>query len=301
MDFRHVIEMLPAKRSTDQEIISYLNELRARFGSWLHQDEFGPARREQTAALRDIVSTLKAIQRHLDGGLEHLKARFGAFLRAENDFDAPALLIMIAAASSLRRELKRSGASPQSVGWASLLECRLNTLSVQFDYMDTKTYDVLHWIAQTKNFKLCDSLKHDFGLADAQQWLTGYWHVISASLDELNEPRGAEERSSLKLLVDLLCTLWERETGEPVTAHGIVQDVYKGEAVTAAGRFVTAAVEVMLPDETWLEQHAEFATAPRAQTFLPDESTHRARQILVIMSDFVKRRNSGQSGELPAD
>jgi hypothetical protein len=93
-------------------------------------------------------------------------------------------------------------------------------------------------------------------------------------------------------LVEELCQLWEQETGKPVTAHGFVKDAYTSRVETDAGRFVTAAVEAMLPDKSWFDQHPQFAHSVRAETFLADDryQPNRAGQILVIMRDFVARR-----------
>jgi hypothetical protein len=49
---RDLVALLPVKKSSDEQIVDYLADLRARFPRWLHQDEFGPNRREQTASLR---------------------------------------------------------------------------------------------------------------------------------------------------------------------------------------------------------------------------------------------------------
>ena len=55
-DFKRLMAMLPAKQSPDEQISAFLVYLRARFQRWLHQDEFGPTRRQQTAALRALKS-----------------------------------------------------------------------------------------------------------------------------------------------------------------------------------------------------------------------------------------------------
>ena len=128
------------------------------------------------------------------------------------------------------------------------------------------------------------------GLADAELWLNAYWNVVDKTLCELNERGGAEERVSLKLLVEQLCEFWERETGGPVTAHGMSKLEYTQRTETAAGRFVTAAVDAMLPELFWFDEHREFSHSVRAMTFLPSRQADRARQILAIMRDFVKRR-----------
>ncbi len=129
---------------------------------------------------------------------------------------------------------------------------------------------------------------------DAECWLNGYWDVLVETLNRLNDRRGGQERISLKLLVEELCHLYERETEELVTAHGIKGDEYTSHVETTSGRFVTEAVQAMLPENAWFDQHAEFARSLRAETFLPGEKESQrqralARQILVIMMDFVAR------------
>jgi hypothetical protein len=118
--------------------------------------------------------------------------------------------------------------------------------------------------------------------------------VLVEALHKLSDRRGAQERVSLKLFEEL-CNLYERETGELVAAHGIKEDVYTSRAETKPGRFVRAAVEAMLPNQPWFDQHIQFADPACADTFLPDEQGDhrrkaRARQILAITRNFVSRR-----------
>src|SRR5262249_56289467 len=64
-----LLAMLPAKQSSDDQILDFLVELRARFQRWLHQDEFGPTPRHQTPALRPFNKSLQTLQRQLARGL----------------------------------------------------------------------------------------------------------------------------------------------------------------------------------------------------------------------------------------
>ena len=66
--FRPLLAMLPAKQSSDDQILAFLVDLRARFQRWLHQDEFGPTRAQQTAALRALRKSIKTLQRQLAKG-----------------------------------------------------------------------------------------------------------------------------------------------------------------------------------------------------------------------------------------
>jgi hypothetical protein len=175
------------------------------------------------------------------------------------------------------------------------------TLFAQIEAVDDTTDGEIALTALYRNFELSQTAaSEEFGLLDAQCWLNGYWNVLVETLNRLNDQRGAQERVSLKLLVEELCQLWEQETGKAVTAHGFVEDVYTSRVETDAGRFVTAAVEAMLPDKSWFDQHTQFAHSVRAKAFLPDEQGDRrqrdlARQILVIMRDFVAARRSRSS------
>ena len=55
----------------------------------------------------------------------------------------------------------------------------------------------------------------------------------------------------------------------------------------------------MLPEQSWFDKHGAFSQPVRAQTFRPYRQSDRARQILVIMRDFVKRRSKIQEDALP--
>lgn len=122
--------------------------------------------------------------------------------------------------------------------------------------------------------------------------------VVDEALCALNERGGADGRVSLRLLVQELCKLWECETGRPVTAHGMTKLEYTQRTETEAGRFVPAAVEAMLPEPAWFDDHSQFSGPVRAMTFLTSNSPHRARQILVIMRDFVRRAERSKKTRL---
>jgi len=74
------------------------------------------------------------------------------------------------------------------------------------------------------------------------------WNVLVEALNRLNDQRGAQERVSLKLLVEELCNLYDVKRKSQRPAHGVKGDEYTACAETKSGRFVTAAVEAMVPD-----------------------------------------------------
>jgi hypothetical protein len=297
----HLVAMLPATKSSRADVVAQLVDLRARFHGWLHQDEFGPRRGEQTAALRAHIKLVRELCQLLQKGRSRSRDRIDAALRNSNDGLSPTVAALGEAAANVESELQIAGASNPDIGWFSRVRRCAGRLSEQIETLDDTTDGEIALTAVYRNFERSQTVaSEEFGLVDAECWLNGYWNVLVETLNTLNDHRGAQERVSLKLLVEELCLLWEQETGLLATAHGIVKDVYTSRTETDAGRFVTAAVEAMLPEKAWFDQHAEFARSVRAKTFLPDEKGSRrqrglARQILVIMRDFVARR-SGPSG-----
>jgi hypothetical protein len=285
-----LVTLLPAKRSTHEQAVVYLVDLCARFQRWLHQDEFGPHRSQQTAALRALLKLLSSLQKQLLKGSSLLKGRLNESLRSKNDPSRPVMQALYEAAADIQSDLRTAEAPNRDLIWVSKLRNCIETLIAQSQSLDTNTDGAISVTAWQRKFDLSQAAGLDFGSADVESWLTGYGDVLTRTLNKLTSRGGAEERVSLKLLVEQLCEFWERETDSQVTAHGQVKNVYTGQAETIAGRFLTAAVEAMLPDQSWFEERAEFAHSVRAQTFLPGAQKHRARQILVIMRDFVKRR-----------
>jgi hypothetical protein len=78
------------------------------------------------------------------------------------------------------------------------------------DATDSQIFDT----ALLRHFELSRTTKR-LSLAKAERWLHGYRDVLDITLERLKIRRGADERSSLKFLVEELCALWERETGLP--------------------------------------------------------------------------------------
>ena len=290
-ELRTVVANLPRKTSHEDVIVTYLVDLRAHFQRWLHQDEFGPSCKEKAAALRVLVKSFEKLQKQLDKIPPALWTRLDKALRDGADPSTTIMQAIYEAAADLECELRTAGVPNEQVQRASQLKQCIATLDAQLQSLDTNTDDNIFEIALARRFDRSQAAG-DLGMKEIASWLNGYWNVVVATLDKLSDRRGADERVSLKLLVYQLCELWERETGYRVTAHEPFADEYTPRAETPAGRFVTAAVEAMLPDELWFEEHTQSADLSRAQTFLPGWEVDRARQVLVIMNDFVVRRHA---------
>jgi hypothetical protein len=290
--------MLPAAKSSPAEIVAKLIDLRARFHGWLHQDEFGPSRGEQTAALKAHIKSVRQLCQRLAKGSPGDRTRLDAALRNNNDSFSTAIAMLGEAVAHVQSALQIDGAPAPDICWISRLMGCAETLLMQIEALDDTTDGQIALIAICRKFELSQPIAaKEVGLVEVERWLNGYWDVLLETLRTLSDRRGAQERVSLKLLVEELCNLYERETEQLVTAHAIMEDVYTSRVETPAGRFVTAAVEAMLPDQSWFDQHIQFADPVCADTFLLDEQGNhrreaRARQILAIMRNFVSRPRS---------
>jgi hypothetical protein len=232
---RDLVSLLPVQKSSDEQIVDYLGDLRAHFHRWLHQDEFGPNRREQTASLRALIKSFQSLRRQLKKGSALRKSQLDAAMRSRNDPSSEVPQAIYESAIDISAELQITAASKRTASWAAWLQNRAHTLMAQLQTLDTNTDGEIFLTAARRKFDLSQATGRDFALADAERWLNNYLSVLVETLSDLNRRRGAEERVSLKLLVEQLCELWERETGSRVTAHGQVKDVYTGRAGDSSG------------------------------------------------------------------
>ncbi len=136
------------------------------------------------------------------------------------------------AASDLEGNLQISGALNREIEWASKIKVCAETALVQSQSLDTNSDGDIFLVAIQGKFDPLQTCPSNFGLPNAEQWLNTYWNVVDKALCELNERSGAEERVSLKLLVQELCKLWKDQTGVPVTAHGQAKDRYTSSPET---------------------------------------------------------------------
>jgi hypothetical protein len=117
-DLEQLVAMLPEKKSSDDEILAFVVDLRARFQRWLHQDEFGPSRRQQTAALRALKKSLQTLRRQLAKSAPSQREQLDAMLRSGNGILAPTLERIYEAAGDLERHLRTSDSPNREVDWA---------------------------------------------------------------------------------------------------------------------------------------------------------------------------------------
>jgi hypothetical protein len=283
-----VAKQLPVTKSSQDEIVAYLVDLGARLERWLHQDEFGPTRRQRAAAVNALIRAIQTLQAHFANSPSSLKTQFDAILRDGNNLSNTVLEALFEAAVDLEHSLKGVHALKFHLAWASRLRDCVESLMTLSQVVDTNTDSEIFQTAAVRNFEVLSRIGTDFKFADAERWLNDYRCVLWNTLQTLNACRGPDERVSIKLVVEQLCELWERETESRVTAHGIEDGAYTSRPVTAAGRFVVAAAEAILPDTPWFDGHP--AQSVCAMTFRPGYKAHRERHILEIMRDFVRRR-----------
>lgn len=281
-------------------VVGQLANIKARVHGWLHQDEFGPSRGDQAAAVRALMLSVGALCRLLQKTAPHIRVRLDDAIQSRDDGLHTCVLAIAAAAADAEEDFERDSSSNVDINWLSRVRQGAATLLMHAEMLDGNAEGEIFETAMIRGFDLSQVItSDDFGLVQIETWLNGYANILFETLNRLNDRRGAEERVTLKLMVEELCKIYEHETGMLVAAHAMKGDEYTARVETDAGRFVTAAVEALLPDQAWSEQRAEFANSSRATTFLAGHQPDRARHIVDIMKGFVARRgksfNSTQS------
>jgi hypothetical protein len=215
---RLVVAMLHSRRSGDEEILSRLIELRARFPRWLHQDEFGPSRAQQAAAVRTLMKSINKLRKQLRIGSGEQRRHLDAVLRDRN---VPASTIMEAiyeAAIDAERCLRMAKAPQSQIDWTFKLQECADSLMAHLYALDTNAEGEVFLVATRTGFDVSQAAGSNFSLEKAESWLDSASSVLFEAVDILSSRGG---RVSLKLLVEQLCQLWEHETQSPVAAHGI--------------------------------------------------------------------------------
>jgi hypothetical protein len=136
-----LVAMLPSqKKSSDKQIANYLVDLGARFQRWLHQDEFGPSRRHQTASLRALVRSSRNVQRELTKSLSSRKDLLDATVRREAGSLTPVLEAFYEAVADLKSSLERTGTHRREIAQIRKLEISAHTLMAQSQSIDTSRH-----------------------------------------------------------------------------------------------------------------------------------------------------------------
>jgi hypothetical protein len=288
---RSVAARLPSTQSERESIVFELLYLGARYHRYLHQDEFGPSRAQQTAALRTLLQHVNAVISRFEQLPDALRSAICQTLDetlkpSSGGFDTSVL-------DQLNERLdlavqERTG----SVDLANLHEASRNAYE-HFLALDTTTEGALcldavarHRTSAPKATGVCDRLTH-------------LRRQLEKTLQRLQGRRGPAPATSMKLLVWQLGGLWERETGRAVTSNAVKEYIYTSRPQSAAGRFIEAAVEALMPSGDWKKEH-EYEAVPVRARGATGKAADRARLVHHIVRDYVKlqppdrRRRAGR-------
>jgi hypothetical protein len=164
--------MLPATKSSRAEVAAQLVELGARFHGWLHQDEFGPRRGEQTAALRVHIKLVCELCQLLAKGSFGCRTKLNAALRNNNDGFSPAVAALGETAALVQSALQIADAPARDIYWISRVRTRAEELLIQIEVLDDNTDGQIAMTAICREFRLSQPLAaKEFGLVDVVSWL----------------------------------------------------------------------------------------------------------------------------------
>jgi hypothetical protein len=260
-----VLNLLPISRSWPGQLEIKLARLGARYDRYRHQDEEGPTRAEQMAALRALLNGLESLSSCLANLPDHLRRPMSEWLTKSDgrgliprhdvgnweayQSDSEAVELLAFAAADLERTL--SSEATEDARAVADVTGAAERMPPLFWELDTATEN------QLATFRAAPSLAVS---ADAEAFdvicarIARLHLLLEEPLADLEKQRGPDPRISLRWLVRELCAIWERETGEPVTSSAVVNYRYEGRPQSSAGRFVLAAVRALCPSSHSADQ-----------------------------------------------
>jgi hypothetical protein len=88
--FAYAVSLLPAKSSSDHELQEKLRKIAVRLRRQLRQDDWGPSRGDQTAALRQILKQISALKRAIERLSRSRRNQFCALFQHYCEAERPA-------------------------------------------------------------------------------------------------------------------------------------------------------------------------------------------------------------------
>ncbi len=284
-----VVDLLPRRQSPVYSLVGELLALGARYARYLHQDEFGPTRAEQIAALRQILDHLALLCCNLRCLPTRLRVALGSRLAQDERWcqenpnfgttfsaDSVPLDTLYEAAVDIGDWLVRAQAIRDAKLMESLSEIANRTWGLLGSADTTTALKVVLDADLRSTAVAADEMPGSEPLTVLCSQIDGLRRRFDGTLARLRSASGPEPRVSLPWLVWQLCDLWHRETGEVVTSSAVRKGKYTSKPQSLAGKFVLAAVEALQPSEAWLLEHGAEQAPIRARAIVGPVNLYRA-------------------------
>jgi hypothetical protein len=230
--------ILPNRRSDDLSV--RFSKAAARFQRNLRQDDFGPTRADQIAALN---LNLKGIHR-IGESLGNLLSVQAGFLCSRLDDELrPLVTISWGQIFDAMQDTSDYLGHLDPVLIKPFLELA-DACSSFIDFparMDTTSSGHL---TQYSEPELPDRA---LVIADVVDWIDRFRKIHETARNQLRNTKGFEKSDALNFLVWELARIWTYETGLPVTHYSSKNNAHTGRPETPSGLFILTGVETLLP------------------------------------------------------
>jgi hypothetical protein len=242
-DIDKLIGLLPNRRSSNHYLGLRFSKAGARFKRYLRQDDFGPTRADQIAALtlnlRNIGLIIEFLRSLLPFQAGLLCARLDEELRPLVNLTWGQIFDAIHDISDYLGHL-----DPVLVDPFLELADACNRFVDFPARIDTNTAARL--VDEQGNFEL-HLPGRPLSIADVLDWIDRFRDIHEAQRIHCRSRKGFEKSDALYFLVWELARIWSYETGEAVTHYSRKHGAYTGRPETASGIFILGAAETMLP------------------------------------------------------
>jgi hypothetical protein len=242
-DIDKLIDLLPNRRSSKHHLRLRFSKLAAHFKRYLRQDDFGPNRADQIAALtlnlRDIGLIREFLRSLLSFQADLLCSRLDEELRPLVNLTWGQIFDAIHDISDYLGHLD-----------PVLVDPFLELADACYRFIDfparIDTNTAARLVDEQANFEL-HLPGRPLVIADVLNWIDRFRDIHEAQRIHCRSQRGFEKSDALYFLVWELARIWSYETGEAVTHYTRKHGVHTGRPETDSGIFILAGVQTMLP------------------------------------------------------
>jgi hypothetical protein len=277
--FAQAISLLPIRSSSDRLLQAELQKVAMKLRQRIRQDDWGPGRGDQIAALRQIEKKIA-----------ELRSAVKQLSPSECDY--------------FERALEDEASGKGQVTWAALMTsieetavlCDRQTGSPAFKDIAARAEYFLDYPARLDDNTQSAILErcagrglfgpagspHRYGIKELDCLIEEFAALHTNALRNLNVQRGPVEFLTLKLAVKRLAEIFKAETGREVTHYLDCS----GYPASEAGKFIVAAILVMRPLATELTEEFREGLGKHASMWLSEPALKR--QVAQILKWYVR-------------
>jgi hypothetical protein len=277
--FEQTILLLPIRLSSDDILQAELRKVAMKLRQRLRQDDWGPSRGDQTAALREVKKNIAGLRSSIHKLIQSDSDYF--FRLLEQDVPGERPITWATLMTSIEETADFCARQIEAPNFGDIAS-RANYFVGYPEPLDDNTQSAILESCAGLGFFGPVSSPHRYGPKELDSLLEQFAALHANALGALNARRGPEEFLTLKLAVKRLAEVFNAETGREVTHHLDSS----GYPTSEAGKFIVAAVLAMRPLAAELTEEFREGLGKHASIWLSEPALKR--QVAQALKWYVR-------------